>query len=116
MGSDCDECQENSWPLTKKTPNCSQIFRRESGVSRNAAQHARANLFVIVEPKHVCAAFGMLQLYMRPSLGDDDPTLVQQRAQHNFGFRARPRAQADLDGTLIDSGILFDFSTSSAME
>src|SRR5437764_9461436 len=51
---------------------------------------------------------------MRAFLRNNSPALAQECPTHDFRLRARPLAQADTGSTLIESGMLLDFSTSSA--
>jgi hypothetical protein len=57
----------------------------------------------------------MAQFNVGTLLGENSPTLSEECSAHDLGLRARPVAQADTGRTLIESGISFDFSTSSAM-
>src|SRR6266700_561987 len=56
----------------------------------------------------------MVQFYVGAFLRNDTPPIANERAEYDFSFVARPLAQAEILRTLIESGMSFDFSTSSA--
>ena len=92
----------------------SEVAGSEAGALCDSGQHRGANFFTIVEAEHIGAMHGVSQFYMGTFLRQDSPAFSQKCLAHDLGLRARPLAQADTGRTLIESGMSFDFSTSSA--
>src|SRR5579863_727924 len=93
----------------------SEVFGSEASVLRYSGQHRMAKFFIVVKSKHVTAADGMTQFYMRTFLRNNHPTFANQRSKDNSRFRTASFAQAGTWSTLIESGMSFDRSTSSAI-
>ena len=68
-----------------------------------------------MKAEHEVAILWMVQLNVRAFLGNDLPTVPQQGPENEFGLGGAPFTQAEIGKMLIESGIFFDFSTSSAM-
>ena len=67
-----------------------------------------------MESEHVVAVIGMVKLNMRTFLRNDLPALSLQGPEDDAGLGAGPLPQAEAGRMTIESGILLDFSTSSA--
>jgi hypothetical protein len=80
-----------------------------------SGQHRMSKFFVVMKSKHVTAADGMTQFYMRTFLRNNYPTFANQRSKENSRLRTAPFTQAGTWSTLIESGMSFERSTSSAI-
>jgi hypothetical protein len=70
-----------------------------------------------MESEHVVAPVRVMKLYVGTSLRNNLPALSLKSPENDPGFGAGPLTQADTGRIRmkIESGILLDFSTSSAM-
>lgn len=94
--------------------NASNIVRGKSSFLSNFGEHYSSDFFAVMKSEHVIAVLRMIQFDVGTFLRNDLPALAEQGTQHHLGFCASPLTQADTGKILIECGMSFDFSTSSA--